>query len=142
MTAPNLTPAQVVDAMHAAFRKGDLDGISRHWSDEVHYEAPGVELHGKAARIEAEKVWLGAFSENDVHTHTRFVDGDEVVDFAVMSGLHSGPLPLPGGATLPATARRVSGPYVSRYRVVEGRVIYQHVVYDRLALVEQLSTPA
>lgn len=138
MTEHALTPAEVVDAMHAAFRRSDLEGISRHWSDDVHYQAPGVELQGKPARIEAEKVWLGAFSENEVRTTKRFIEGDEIVDFAIMEGLHSGGLALPGGQIMPATNQRVSGPYVARYRVVEGKVVHQQVVYDRLALVEQL----
>jgi hypothetical protein len=36
-------PAEMVDAMHAAFRASDLDGISRHRAEDVHYQAPGVE---------------------------------------------------------------------------------------------------
>lgn len=30
MIAPALTPAEVVDAMHAAFRRSDLEGIAAH----------------------------------------------------------------------------------------------------------------
>ncbi|MBI1196960.1 MAG: hypothetical protein GC203_03780 [Phenylobacterium sp.] len=139
MTEPVPTPAQVVDAMHAAFRRSDLDGIARHWAEDVSYQAPGVELVGKAARVLAENVWLDAFSENEVETTHRFVDGDEIVDFAIMSGLHTGPLALPGGQTLAPTGVRISGPYVARYRIVDGKVACQQVVYDRLALVEQLN---
>ncbi|WP_374572179.1 ester cyclase [Phenylobacterium sp.] len=138
MTDPVPTPAEVVDAMHAAFRLSDLDGIARYWAEDVSYRAPGVELSGKAARVVAETVWLNAFSDNEVETTRRFVDGDEIVDFAIMSGLHSGPLALPGGQTLAPTGVRVSGPYVARYRIVDGRVVDQHVIYDRLTLVEQL----
>jgi ketosteroid isomerase-like protein len=133
-----LSPAQVVDAMHAAFRKGDLDGIAAHWHDDVEYQAPGVALRGKPARIEAEKVWLGAFSQNDVATTARFVNGEEIVDFAEMRGVHSGPLMLPGGASIPATGKPLAGPYVARYRIRDGKVVSQHVVYDRLALLQNL----
>jgi hypothetical protein len=138
MTEPVPTPAEVVDAMHAAFRLSDLEGIARYWADEVSYEAPGVRLSGKPARVLAENVWLDAFSNNGVETTHRYIDGDEIVDFAIMSGQHTGPLALPGGQTLAATGVRVSGPYVARYRIVDGRVTHQQVVYDRLALVEQL----
>lgn len=138
MTEPVPTPAEVVDAMHAAFRQSDLDGIARYWADAVSYQAPGVALSGKPARVLAENIWLDAFSSNEVETTRRFVDGDEIVDFAVMSGTHTGPLALPGGQTLEPTGIRVSGPYVARYRIVDGQVAYQHVIYDRLALVEQL----
>ena len=87
------TPAEVVDAMHAAFRASDLDGISRRWAEDVHYQAPG-ELVGRPARIAAAKVWLDACTENDIQTTGRYVDGDEIVDLAVMTSVHSGPLPL------------------------------------------------
>lgn len=138
MTEAVPTPAQVVDAMHAAFRLSDLDGIARYWAEDVSYQAPGVELSGKVARVAAETVWLNAFSNNEVETTRRFVDGEEIVDFAIMSGVHSGPLALPGGQTLEPTGVRMSGPYVARYRIVDGRVAYQEVIYDRLALIEQL----
>jgi limonene-1,2-epoxide hydrolase len=88
------TPAEVVDAMHAAFRAPDLDGISRHWAEDVYYQAPGVELVGRPARIAAAKVWLDACTENDIQTTGSYVDGDEIVDLAVMTSVHSGPLPL------------------------------------------------
>ncbi|KRB42477.1 MAG: ester cyclase [Pseudomonadota bacterium] len=138
MTKTIPTAAQVVDAMHAAFRVSDLDGIARYWADDVKYQAPGVELLGKVARIQAEHVWLDAFTSNNVETTRRFVDGDEIVDFAIMSAMHTGPLALPGGPVLPPTGVQISAPYVARYRIVDGRVVYQHVIYDRLALVEQL----
>ena len=138
MIAPALTPAEVVDAMHAAFRRSDLEGIAAHWTDDIHYEAPGVELRGKPARLEAEKVWLNAFSANDVRTTRRFIEGDEIVDFAIMEGLHSGGLALPGGEILPATQQRISGIYVAHYKIRDSKVAHQQIVYDRLALVEQL----
>ena len=130
------TPAEVVDAMHAAFRQGDLQAIAHHWDDDVEYNAPGVALRGKAARTLAETVWLAAFSENDVETHARFVDGDNIVDFCTMSGRHTGALQLPDGGTIPASLAIVSGPYAARYRVIGGKVVYQQVIYDRLALLQ------
>ena len=106
----------------------------------MHYQAPGVEHEGRPARIAAENVWLDAFTENDIHTTGRYVDGDEIVDFAVMTGVHSGPLPLPGGAVLPPTGRRMSGAYVARYRIVEGKVAHQQI-YDRLAVLSPAWPP-
>lgn len=132
------SPAEVVDAMHAAFRRSDLDGIAAHWHEDVAYEAPGVALSGKHARVAAEMVWLNAFSDNDVETHARFEKGDEIVDFCTMRGTHTGPMALPGGANLPATGARLSGPYAARYRIRQGKVIFQQVIYDRMALLESL----
>ena len=66
----------------------------RRWAEDVHSQAPRVELVGRPARIAAENVWLDACTENDIQTTGRYVDGDEIVDCAVMTGVHSGPLPL------------------------------------------------
>lgn len=134
----SLSPGDVVDAMHTAFRRGDLNAISAHWHDDIVYEAPGVSLAGKAARTVAETVWLDAFSQNDVETHARYVNGEEVVDFCTMRGVHSGPLALPGGATLPPSGLKLEGPYAARYRIRDGKVLFQQVFYDRLALLQNL----
>lgn len=138
MSIPPVDPAQVIDAMHAAFRVRDLDAIAEHWAADVVYEAPGVQLRGRAARKLDEKIWLDAFSDNTVEVRTRYVVGDEVIDFCVMGGLHTGELALAGGGVLPPTGRRVSGRYVALYRVTDGQVVHQQVFYDRLGLVEQL----
>lgn len=138
MTDSTLTPAQVVDAMHAAFRRGDLAAIAAYWHEDVDYRAPGVALRGHAARIEAETVWLDAFSENGVETYARFENGDDICDFAIMSGRHTGPLALPGGATLPATGATISGPYAARYTIRGGKVLAQEVIYDRMTLIGAL----
>lgn len=137
-TATHLSPAAVVDAMHEAFRHGDLDGIAMHWHEDVDYRAPGVALTGKPARILAEQVWLGAFSENDVRTHARFVDGEAITDFCTMSGVHTGPLLLPDGTAIPPSGARISGTYSARYRIVAGKVVEQEVIYDRLALLQSI----
>lgn len=137
-TATRLSPAAVVDAMHEAFRHGDLDAIAAHWHDDVVYGAPGVSTIGKPARIMAEQVWLGAFSENDVQTHARLVDGEEIIDFCTMSGVHTGPLVLPDGTAIPPSGARISGTYASRYRISNGRVMVQEVIYDRLALLQNI----
>jgi len=142
MTQPahpqHLSPVDVVDAMHEAFRRGDLEAIAMHWDDDVAYRAPGVALSGKPARIVAEQVWLRAFSENDVRTHARFVDGEAITDFCTMSGVHTGPLMLPDGTAIPPSGARISGTYAARYRIVEGKVMEQEVIYDRLALLQSI----
>lgn len=140
MTTLDLTPAQVVDAMHAAFRRGDLDAIAAFWGDDVDYKAPGVALRGNAARREAETIWLNAFSDNTVDTYARFEKGDEIVDFATMGGRHTGPLALPGGQTIPATGAIITGPYAARYTIRNRKVVAQEVIYDRLDLVTILQS--
>ena len=116
----------------------DLDAIAAFWADDVDYKAPGVALSGHAARRQAESVWLNAFSDNTVDTYARFEKGDDIVDFAIMGGRHTGPLALPGGQALSATGAIISGPYAARYTIRAGKVVAQEVIYDRLDLMASL----
>jgi hypothetical protein len=133
-----LAPALIVDDMLSAFRAGKLRAISHHWATDIVYEAPGISTQGKAARIAAEQVWLTAFSDNCLDVVARYQVTDEVIDFCTMSGCHSGPILFPGGGSLPATNKQISGTFVSRYRIRNGKVIFQQVIYDRLALMKSL----
>lgn len=137
MTA-TLSPAEIVEAMHAAFRVRDLETIATFWADDIHYVAPGIDVVGKDARIRDEQVWLNAFSHNTVDVEWSVTNGDEVVEFCVLGGLHSGDLAQPDGGVLPPTQRHIAGSFVSLYRISDGKVVYQKILYDRLSLAEQL----
>ncbi|WP_247254205.1 ester cyclase [Pseudomonas moorei] len=137
MTA-HLSPAEIVEAMHAAFRARDLDNIATYWADDIHFVAPGVDSVGKDARIRDEQVWLNAFSENSVDVEWVISRDDEVVEFCVLGGLHTGDLQQPDGNVLPPTQRRITGHFTSLYRICDGKVVYQKIIYDRLGLIEQL----
>jgi ketosteroid isomerase-like protein len=52
-------------------------------------------------------------------------------------GTHDGPLVLPTGE-LPATGRPFGDHYVGTFEVAGGRIVSQHVYYDRMVVVEQL----
>jgi predicted ester cyclase len=81
---------------------------------------------------------LEPFSDLRFEAEIRANDGGTIVGEAVMSGIHSGPLPLPGGESLPPTDRRFSLRLVDVVAVVEGRVARKHVYYDNLDFFRQL----
>lgn len=115
MSTSLLDPPKLIDVMHAAFRVRDLDAIADRWAADVVYGAPGVRLQGRAARKLDEKIWLDAFSDNTVEVLSRYVIGDEVIDFCVMGGLHTGDLALPGGGAL---APKGTGSKASTWRAI------------------------
>lgn len=135
-------PLAVVQAMHAAFNRRDLDAIAAYWAEGIRYVAPGVDVTGKAARVRDERAWLEAFSGNSVRVEAITASGDEVMEVCVLGGVHTGPLALPDGSALPPTNRRIEGRFASHYRVVEGKVVYQEILYDRLGLAQQLQGAA
>lgn len=132
------TPAEVVSSMHVAFRKRDLEAIAQYWDDDITYEGPGVKTSGKAERIACEKEWLEAFTDNDVKVLSSFERGDEVEEVCILEGTHSGRLPLPGGVVLPPTHRRIAVQFASHYQVRDGKVVAQQIIFDRMAVMEQL----
>jgi len=138
MAVNHPTAAQVVNSMHAAFRKRDMDAIAQYWDDDIAYEGPGVKTLGKAERIAGEVEWLEAFTENDVKVLSTFEFGEELVEICVLEGTHSGGLPLPGGGVLPPTHRHIAVEFVSYYRVQDGKVVAQKIIFDRMSVMEQL----
>lgn len=131
-------PADIVNAMHRAFRARDLDAIAAYWADDIRYVAPDVDVVGRDARIRDEQAWLGAFTDNDVEVHALVEQGDEVMEFCTLGGVHTGALPLPDGNVLPATNRRIAGAFASHYRIKDGKVVYQQIIYDKFGLLRQL----
>lgn len=133
-----LSPTAVVSAMHEAFNERNIDAIAAFWADDIRYVAPGIDVVGKDARLRDETIWLEAFSGNFVRVETLVSDGDQVTEFCVLGGVHTGPLVLPDGSAMPPTNRRIEGRFASHYRIAGGKVVYQQIVYDRLDLIQQL----
>ena len=60
-------------------------------------------------------------------------EGDKVALSYTFAGTHTGPL-----QDVPPTGKRVSVPGVSVSRIVDGRSVEEHVVWDTLGLMRQL----
>lgn len=130
-------PLELAMRIERAFADRDLEALAALWSDDIDYEAPGLALRGKAARMVAETVWLEAFPDVVVEIRHRAVDGPCVVFESVMRGTHTGPLRL-GDDVLPPTGATIEGAYVSIFRFEDGKVARQRVYYDRLELLTSL----
>lgn len=131
----------LVRQMHDAFLARDLARLASFWADDIRYVAPGLELHGKEARILEERKWLNALTDNFIEVEAMLAEGDQAVEFCVMGGMHTGNLVLPDGNILPPTQRQISGYFTSRYRFLGDKLIEQRLIYDRLSLAEQLHGP-
>jgi hypothetical protein len=121
-----------------AFNAHDLDAFGATFSDDVVQSAPGgMRFEGKAAAMEFYGVWLEAFPDCHVEV-TRVIYGDDaVVEQGIFLGTHTGVFHTPDGDIQP-TGRSVSDEYVNVLSYRDGLFTASDLLYDRLALIEEL----
>lgn len=97
-------------------------------------QARGSTAKGREQWIDAEKAWVGGFSDGRV-TDTRIIDGGtSTVLLFTGSGTNDGPL-----GHLPATGRAVNLPFCEiRYWDADGRTTRGEWYYDQVSMLIQL----
>jgi ketosteroid isomerase-like protein len=121
------------------FNAHDLDGFATVLADDVVFAAPGgMRGEGKEACLQFFGSWLAAFSDARVEVHGIHILGEVAVEEGTFSGTHDGVLRLPTGDISP-TGRRVSVDYIQVLRFHEGKHRSFNLIFDRLAMLEQLA---
>jgi steroid delta-isomerase-like uncharacterized protein len=82
--------------------------------------------------------YVSAFPGNRFEVKNVLEVGDQVALEADWVGTHTGPLPLPNGAVVPATGRAVRSPMVTIFRVIEGRIVSHRSYWDLSGFLAQL----
>ena len=82
--------------------------------------------------------YISAFPDNRYDIKNVLEVGDQVVMEGDWVGTHTGPLPLPGGQSLPATGRPVRAPFVTIFRIREGRIFSHRSYWDLAGFLAQL----
>lgn len=121
-----------------AFNDHDLDAFGEMLADDVVQTAPGgLRLEGKAAVLEFYGTWFEAFPDAHIEVHATVVTDDALVEEGTFTGTHNGVFHTPQG-DIPPTGRTVEGGYVNVLRFRDGTVVSEHLIYDRLELLEDL----
>lgn len=122
----------------ATFNAHDLVGFGEVLADDVVFEAPGG-MHGvgKAACVTFYGGWLDAFPDGHVQVHGLHIAGDVAVEEGTFTGTHTGVLRSPTG-DVPPTGRPVKVRYIQVVRFRHGKHASFNLMFDRLALLEQL----
>ena len=120
------------------FNAHDIDGFAAVLADDVVFQAPGgMRGQGKPACVEFYGGWLSAFPDGHVEVHdVHFVD-DVAVEEGTFSGTHNGVLHALTG-DMPPTGRSVSLGYIQVLRFCNGKHVSFNLMFDRLAMLEQL----
>jgi ketosteroid isomerase-like protein len=116
----------------------DLDGFAEVIADDVVFRAPGgMRGQGKRACLEFYGGWLAAFPDAHVEVHDVHFIEDVAVEEGTISGTHEGVLHTPTG-DIPPTGRALSVDYIHVIRYRDGLHVSFHLIFDRLAMLEQL----
>ena len=120
------------------FNAHDVNGFAEVLADDVVFEAPGgMRGEGKQACAEFFGSWFSAFPDAHVDVHTVHVIDDVAVEEGTFTGTHDGVLHTPTG-DVPPTGRAVAVGYIQVLRFREGKHVSFHLMFDRLAMLEQL----
>ena len=117
----------------------DREGFLALYDEAITFvdEPTGHELHG---REEFGKgfydLWAEAYPDNKIKDPLVFAEGDLVCMQAHFTGTHTGTYHGPD-AEMPATGKRIDGPYAFIAEVREGKVMSARIYYDRLSTLEQ-----
>jgi ketosteroid isomerase-like protein len=121
-----------------AFNRHDRAAIEALCSPDCVLTAPGgMTFNGVQQVGDFLQSWWEAFP--DAHTTVRAVHyaGDTFIEEGIFGGTQDGVFRTPMG-DIPPTHRPVTGEYISVTTCRDDKVVSQHLLFDRLQLLEQL----
>jgi ketosteroid isomerase-like protein len=128
----------VVNRYYAAINGRSFGEYDELFAPDATLEGPGgITGVGPDAMRAFDQVWTVAASNFRVTPLVQITDRGAVSSENIVEGTHDGLLVLPTGG-LDATGREFGGKYVGTFQVQGGRIVAQHVYYDRMIVVEQL----
>jgi ketosteroid isomerase-like protein len=120
------------------FNAHDMDGFAAVLADDVVFAAPGgIEGQGKEACAAFFGGWIEAFPDAHVEITGVHIVDDVAVEEGAFTGTHHGVLRTPDGE-IPPTCHPVRVDYIQVLRFRDGKHVSFHLMFDRLAMLEQL----
>jgi ketosteroid isomerase-like protein len=133
-----MTAREAFEKGTATFNAHDLDGFTEVLADDVVFKAPGgVQGKGKTDCAAFFGSWFAAFPNARVEVEAVHIIDDLAVEEGTFRGTQTGVLHAPTG-DIPPTGRSVEVDYIQVLRFRDGKHISFHLMFDRLAMLEQL----
>jgi predicted ester cyclase len=131
---------KVFDELNEIVKKRDWETFGTHHTEDVITYSPmrPEPTRGIPAHTEAIKGIFDAFPDVEMKTDKLFGHDEWVFASFTFTGTHKGPLPGPGGKTIPPTNKKVKIPIANAIRFVNGKIAEEHTYLDRLSMFEQL----
>jgi ketosteroid isomerase-like protein len=132
-------PRTVTERGLEAWRARDAEAFAACFAPDATIVAPGgVELRGPDGAKQFFAVWAEGVPDNEITVTQEYVCGSVVVQQAVFSGTHTGPLMVPSGEVIPPTGRSLSASYADIFEVEDDRIRSERLYFDQLELLTQL----
>jgi steroid delta-isomerase-like uncharacterized protein len=133
------TALEIAHAAIAAWNAQKLSRVAEYYRPDITLVTPdGGEQRGYDRAAQRDEAFLQAFPDFTQEVRASYEAADTAIIEWVFSGTNTGPLPVPGGATLPATGKRVSVRGADFVTVVDGAVASLRSYYDQVELLTQL----
>jgi len=126
------------------FNAGDVNGLLDLYTPDAELTSPGMNAKGREQIRGFTAAWLQGFPDAKITSKRYITVGSTVVEEGVFTGTHTGAFPTPMG-DIPATGKRVEGPFVDIFDFEGDKVARDTLIFDRMLLMEQLGlmpTPA
>lgn len=131
-------PATVARSYDEAYNAKDVEGRKECCSPDMVLEMPGgMKLQGLDQILQIESVFWTAIPDGHLSRDAEFVAGNTVIAEGVMTGTQSGPFRMPQGE-IPPSGNRVDLRYASVKRIVDGKIVEEHLYFDQMELMTQI----
>ena len=125
---------QFFDRHVDAWRRGDIDALSRDHAEHCVLESPiAGEVRGRAAIENVYRGILASFPDFAFDDVDLVIEGARVVQIATMSGTNTG-----GFMGLPPTGKQFKFPVVAVFTLGNGLIVHERRIYDFTGLLTQI----
>jgi len=133
------TIKEITERGIVAFNQHDAATLAELCAADAVCTAPGdIVCHGPAEVGQFMQSWFTAFPDcRSSTTRVLYAGEDASIEEGIFEGTQSGVFTTPMG-DIPPTHRKVRGEYTSILTIRAGKVVSQHLYFDRLQLLEQL----
>jgi steroid delta-isomerase-like uncharacterized protein len=128
----------VLDEYNDAFNAHDEARIKGCYADDAVFTAPGgVRLEGPDAIAGYAMTWMRAFPDAHFTDENEVISGEWAATQGTFTGTHTETLEGPDG-DIPATGKSVTGRGAELIRVVDGKIVEDHLYFDNMEILSQL----
>lgn len=131
---------QVIDRWVEAYNARDFEGFANPFTESIIYHAPNLPEPLKD-REEVRMHFEGhpaIFPDSHIRKERSFGQDDWVCLEFIWTATHKGPMPGPGGQTIPATNKSIRLPLAIVFKFDRGKIAEAREYWDRQAFMEQL----
>jgi ketosteroid isomerase-like protein len=130
---------EVMDRVTDAIVRKDLETARELYAPDAVAETPDQgTLRGRDAIIGYMSEFVVAMPDLSWESYREHESGNDAIDEGFIVGTNTGPLPMPGGESLPATGRSIRVQECDAITVEDGLVTSHRFYFDQMELLAQL----